>query len=105
MTQFWLDYTICSFFGPFILRLITTCLLLQRLIARTSNYPRFFYYQDAAEAYRDLRKLVDASEKETLRKIKAAHKFKKDELTAEMNIYEGHLKENQQALDKVHRSS
>ncbi|XP_063728531.1 eukaryotic translation initiation factor 5B-like [Symsagittifera roscoffensis] len=61
--------------------------------------------KDAAEAYRDLRKLVDASEKETLRKIKAAHKFKKDELTAEMNIYEGHLKENQQALDKVSNDS
>ena len=58
-------------------------------------------YQDCSEAYRDLRKMVDESEKQTLRKIRAAHKYKKDELNSEMAIYEGHLKENQQALDKV----
>ncbi|XP_075265147.1 uncharacterized protein LOC142357382 [Convolutriloba macropyga] len=49
--------------------------------------------------------MVDESEKQTLRKIRAAHKYKKDELNSEMAIYEGHLKENQQALDKVSNDS
>jgi len=61
--------------------------------------------KDCSDAYRDLRKLIDESERQTMRKIKAAHKYKKEELNGEMAIYEGHLKENQQALERVSNDS
>lgn len=56
-------------------------------------------------AFKDIRRAVDEREAAVKKQIAAGNDNKKRELDSEYAIYEGHLKENKEALDKVSNNS